>query len=148
MSLKLVDTNISQLVREVSRKMDSILFPITEEYKLTNMKCKVLQEIYKKSTANIGEIGQALGIADGNISNMCKTLEKEGYLKRTRSIEDERIVTVTLTDKGSNAVNNIKSELEKKYKNYSEDLTDEELEQIIFGLVMLNKHLDDLASFE
>ncbi|HHX70203.1 MAG TPA: MarR family transcriptional regulator [Gallicola sp.] len=148
MSLKLVDTNISQLVREVSRKMDSILFPITEEYKLTNMKCKVLQEIYKKSTANIGEIGQALGIADGNISNMCKTLEKEGYLKRTRSIEDERIVTVTLTDKGSNAVNNIRSELEKKYKNYSEDLTDEELEQIIFGLVMLNKHLDDLASFE
>lgn len=116
MSLKLVDTNISQLVREVSRKMDSILFPITEEYKLTNMKCKVLQEIYKKSTANIGEIGQALGIADGNISNMCKTLEKEGYLKRTRSIEDERIVTVTLTDKGSNAVNNIRSELEKNIR--------------------------------
>ncbi|QQK08227.1 MarR family winged helix-turn-helix transcriptional regulator [Miniphocaeibacter halophilus] len=148
MSLKLVDTNISQLVREVSRKMDTILFPISDEYNLTNMKYKVLQEINKKNTANIGEIGQALGIADGNISNMCKKLEKEGYLKRTRSIEDERIVTVTLTDKGIEAVKNVKDELEKKYKNCKEDLTDEELEQIIYSFVILNKHLDNLASFE
>lgn len=100
MSLRLINTETSQLIREVSRKLDSILFPISDNNNLTIMKMKVLMEVSKQGRVNIGEIGQSLGVAGGNISNMCKNLENEGYLVRERSQDDERVVEVSLTDKG------------------------------------------------
>ncbi len=148
MSLKIINTETSQLVREVSRKLDSFMYPVSDDNNLTIMKFKVLMEIDKKKQVNIGEVGQALGIAGGNISNMCKALEKEGYLKRTRSTEDERVVTVGLTSHGEDVLRNIKNQLEEKFSGYDDTMTDEEYHQIIDSLVLLNNHLDKLAQFE
>ncbi|WP_100065283.1 MarR family winged helix-turn-helix transcriptional regulator [Miniphocaeibacter massiliensis] len=148
MSIKLINTEISQLVREISRKMDSILLPISDKNNLTIMKLKVLLEISKKKDSNIGEIGQSLGVAGGNISNMCKTLEKEGYLKRTRSKEDERVVTVTLTKKGEDVLSIVNDQIDKKFVNYNNDVSDEEHHQIIDSLKLLNQRLDSLVSFK
>ncbi len=148
MSLKLINTEMSQLVREISRKMDSILLPISYKNNLTIMKLKVLLEISKENDSNIGEIGQALGVAGGNISNMCKTLEKEGYLKRTRSTDDERVVTVKLTKKGLDVLECVNKEIDIKFANYQDNVTNDEHSQILDSLKLLNQRLDSLVSFK
>ena len=49
----------------------------------------------------VSEIGGELLLDNGTLSPMLKKLEKEGFIVRTRSSEDERIVMISLTDKGA-----------------------------------------------
>ena len=148
MSVRLVNTEVSQMVREVSRKLDSILYPISDQNNLTVMKMKVLMELSKRKKANIGVIGQSLGVAGGNISNMCKTLESEGYLKRVRSLEDERVVEVSLTKKGTDILEKMRDQLYKRYYSQGTEISDQEYDDIINALQSLNSHLDELLAAE
>lgn len=148
MSLRLINTETSQLIREVSRKLDSILFPISDNNNLTIMKMKVLMEVSKQGKVNIGEIGQSLGVAGGNISNMCKNLESEGYLVRQRSHDDERVVEVSLTDKGKEVLSQVREQINVKYHPYDANITDDEYKSIVDSLRDLNKHLDNLLEYK
>lgn len=148
MSLRLINTETSQLIREVSRKLDSILFPISDNNNLTIMKMKVLMEVSKQGKVNIGEIGQSLGVAGGNISNMCKNLESEGYLVRQRSHDDERVVEVSLTDKGKDVLSQVREQINDKYHPYDSNITDDEYKSIVDSLRDLNKHLDNLLEYK
>ncbi|NMB14004.1 MAG: MarR family transcriptional regulator [Gallicola sp.] len=148
MSLRLINTETSQLIREVSRKLDSILFPISDNNNLTIMKMKVLMEVSKQGRVNIGEIGQSLGVAGGNISNMCKNLENEGYLVRERSQDDERVVEVSLTDKGEKVLDQVRTQINDKYHPYDANITDNEYKSIVDSLRSLNKHLDNLLEYK
>lgn len=148
MSLRLINTETSQLIREVSRKLDSILFPISDNNNLTIMKMKVLMEVSKQGKVNIGEIGQSLGVAGGNISNMCKNLETEGYLVRQRSHDDERVVEVSLTDKGKDVLSQVREQINDKYHPYDANITDDEYRSIVDSLKDLNKHLDNLLEYK
>lgn len=148
MSLRLINTETSQLIREVSRKLDSILFPISDNNNLTIMKMKVLMEVSKQGKVNIGEIGQSLGVAGGNTSNMCKNLETEGYLVRQRSHDDERVVEVSLTDKGKDVLSQVREQINDKYHPYDANITDDEYRSIVDSLKDLNKHLDNLLEYK
>lgn len=145
MSSRILNLDIYQIIREIYRKVDYLMFPISNKYDLTIMKTKVLLEIFNQGTLSIGELGSSLGIAGGNISNMCKTLEKEGYLIRTRSTEDERVVTVKLTDSGNSTIERILKESKEKFANQA-NIPDEDFKKLMDCLDSLNKHLDTLVS--
>ena len=114
MDYNLINTELSQLLRETYRKTDALLAPISDKYGLTIMKVKTLFELGKNDDLTIGDIGVLVGMAGGNISNLCKALEKEGYVSRKRSEKDERIVTVRLTEKGKKIIDNIVEEISEK----------------------------------
>ena len=48
----------------------------------------------------MGELGSRLYLDSGTLTPVLKKMESAGYVKRTRSQKDERIVNVFLTDKG------------------------------------------------
>lgn len=141
MNYNLMNTELSQLLREAYRKLDSLLLPISTNHDLTIMKIKTLFELSRHEELTIGEIGELVGMAGGNISNLCKTLEKEGEVSRARSAQDERIVTVKLTDKGQETVNSILEDIKNTYEN-TINLTKEEYEKIVDTLNLLNDKLD------
>ena len=45
-------------------------------------------------------IAEAIGISRGQVSIEIKKLEEKGYVVRTRSDADERVLTVTVTEEG------------------------------------------------
>ena len=49
---------------------------------------------------SVTEMGDKLMQDSGTLSPLLKKLEQAGYVERRRSGEDERVVTVTLTDEG------------------------------------------------
>ena len=49
---------------------------------------------------NVRELGSCLFLDSGTLTPLLKKLENKGYIKRSRSKEDERNLIVTLTDKG------------------------------------------------
>ncbi|NMB09089.1 MAG: winged helix-turn-helix transcriptional regulator [Tissierellia bacterium] len=146
MTMQLIKTDISQLTREISRKLDTILLPVSDENNLTIMKLKVLAEIHKNKKMTIVDLGNVLGVAGGNISNMCKTLEIEGYIERKRSVKDERVVHVSLTSKGKSVLANVNKQLSDKYEKFDKQIPKEDIETIISGLNMLNGYLDELLT--
>lgn len=53
---------------------------------------------------SVSELSKQLYMAKSNMSTLLKSMEKDGYLLRTRCSEDERRTTITLSDKGKKIV--------------------------------------------
>ncbi|MDD7045075.1 MAG: MarR family transcriptional regulator [Peptoniphilaceae bacterium] len=99
------NNSIFSMIREIAHKIDLLLQDTANELKLTPLQLKMIIILYanKDKEVSIGNLGKAIGITGGNISNICKRLEKQGFVKRKRSEEDERVVNVVLTEEGNRA---------------------------------------------
>ncbi|HEX7734870.1 MAG TPA: MarR family transcriptional regulator [Ktedonobacteraceae bacterium] len=66
----------------------------------------LLKLLNKRGELSIGELAEVLGVTGSSVTTACKRLEKAGLLKRTRQADgqDERVVLVTLTTRGSEQI--------------------------------------------
>lgn len=126
------------LLREISENLDQAFHPVIEEYGLTLMQVRILMEISQNANHTIGSISNCVCVMRGNMSNMCKRLESEGLLERSRSKEDERVVTLSLTKKGQDIIEKITNDLQDKYGSALKDESEEVMTDIISGLKKLN----------
>lgn len=69
-------------------------------YGLTYTQYIVFLALWEKDGISIGELCEKLMLDNGTLSPLLKRLQQAGYLERTRSRQDDRVVLVTLTDKG------------------------------------------------
>ena len=96
-----------------------------------------------KDSVSIGNLGKSIGVNGGNISNICKKLEKQGFVDRNRSDEDERIVNVKLTQKGNDAADKVSKYFDKIKPEVDEKNINTNLKTIIDELSSLDNLLDD-----
>ena len=83
-----------------ARKVTGLYSPYFKPLGLTYTQYIVLLVLWEKDGITVGELCRRLFLDNGTITPLLKKLEKEGYVERARSKEDERVVTVTLTEKG------------------------------------------------
>lgn len=77
---------------------------ITEEYKdITNNDMHIIEAVGIGEPRNMSEIAKRLLVTVGTLTTNMNGLEKKGYIVRTRSNEDKRVVYITLTEKGKKA---------------------------------------------
>jgi len=131
-------TNLFDLIRSINDSMASISKPDYEAYGLTAIQARILIEIYICQKFTVGELGKLMMMSSGNMSNLCKKMEKQGFIKRIRDKDDERVVKVILTEEGSNAIEKIVSDLTKKYIPIVSSVSQEDFQKIIDGLKMLD----------
>ena len=129
------------LLREISENLDQAFHPVIEEYGLTLMQVRILMEISQNANHTIGSISSCVCVMRGNMSNMCKRLEAEGLLERSRNKEDERVVTLSLTKKGQDTIDKITNDLQDKYGSALKGESEEVMTDIIGGLKKLNSLL-------
>ena len=67
---------------------------------LTYTQYIVLLVLWEKDGISVTEIGERLMLDNGTLSPLLKKLEQAGYITRSRSREDERVVTIRLTESG------------------------------------------------
>lgn len=67
---------------------------------LTYPQYLVLAILWNEGEQTIGSLGDAMQLDSGTLSPLVRRLEQAGYLSRARSMHDERVVTVQLTDAG------------------------------------------------
>ena len=75
---------------------------------------------------------------------MCKGMEKEGLIKRIRSNEDERVVTLSLTDQGEKTIEKLYSKSEI-FDDVFKDVPIEKLQAIINGFHELDELLKTIS---
>lgn len=74
--------------------------PYLDELDLTYTQYIALMVLWEKGTVNVKELGERLYLDSGTLTPLLKNLEKKGYVTRSRSKEDERVLVVNLTQNG------------------------------------------------
>ena len=83
-----------------ARNVMSLYTPWLKPLGLTYTQYLVLLVLWERDGQTVSEIGDALLLDNGTLSPLLKKMELAGYLERRRNREDERVVTVTLTEAG------------------------------------------------
>jgi len=74
--------------------------PLLSELGLTYPQYLVLLILWEDDNIEVNRITERLHMDTGTVSPMLKRLESAGLIKRSRSMEDERKVIISLTSKG------------------------------------------------
>ena len=83
-----------------ARNVTGLYTPWLRPLGLTYTQYIVLLVLWEKDGVSVTEIGEKLMLDNGTLSPLLKKLEQAGLVARQRNREDERIVTIALTDAG------------------------------------------------
>ena len=92
-----------------ARNVTGLYTPYLKELGLTYTQYIVFLVLWEKDGITVGEICEKLMLDNGTVSPLLKKMEQAGYITRTRSSEDDRIVLISLTKEGK--------DLQKKAKD-------------------------------
>ena len=119
---------------------------ITEEYRdITNNDMHIIEAIGVEEPRNMSEIARRLSITVSTLTTNMNGLEKKGYIVRTRSVEDKRVVYVTLTEKGKKAFYHHRDFHRKMIRALVKDLNEEDMEVLYRCLKNMNGFLEQEA---
>ncbi|KPU45190.1 organic hydroperoxide resistance transcriptional regulator [Oxobacter pfennigii] len=132
--------------RKINENTNKIFSPLCEQYGLTMLQVRILMELYKYESHSIGSLAEGIYVAGANISSMCKKLEHMDLLKRVRNQQDERVVTVALTQKGNEIVSRMDKFLNEKILQNIDEKAEETFDDIISGIKKLNDLMQNIVS--
>ncbi len=83
-----------------ARGVTGFYTPYLKPLGLTYTQYIVFLVLWEKDGIPVGEICEKLMLDNGTITPLLKKMETAGYIERKRSPEDDRVVVITLTEKG------------------------------------------------
>ena len=83
-----------------ARKITGLYTPYLKPLDLTYTQYIVLLVLWEQDEITVGELCHRLRLDSGTISPLLKKLEAAGYILRMRTKEDERVVSIRLTEEG------------------------------------------------
>ena len=83
-----------------SREIIRLYRPYLEALDLTYTQYITMMVIWEEREISVKQLGGRLYLDSGTLTPLLKSLEAKGYVTRTRSEADERVVLVRLTDTG------------------------------------------------
>jgi MarR family transcriptional regulator, organic hydroperoxide resistance regulator len=109
--------------------------------KLTHQALRILQQIQKEHKTTISDVANRANISHNTASEHVKRLIQKGYLLKSRSKDDERIVFLTLTEEGVKTIKENTELDEGKLTSLFQHLSVSEKETILKGFETLAKSL-------
>lgn len=82
--------------KEVVRRYTPLLEPLG----LTYTQYIAMMVMWEHKSISVRDMGKVLFLDSGTLTPMLKKMEKAGWVQRKRSENDERIVIVTITERG------------------------------------------------
>lgn len=83
--------------------------PFLDKIDLTYTQYIVMLTLWEEEALNVKTLGEKLFLDSGTLTPLLKKLETKGFIKRDKSIKDERNLNITITKQGK--------ELKEKCKN-------------------------------
>lgn len=74
--------------------------PYLEPLDLTYTQYIAMMAMWEKDNVSVKDLGERLLLDSGTLTPVLRKLESKGYVSRERSHDDERIVTLRVTEKG------------------------------------------------
>lgn len=76
--------------------------PLLDRLDLTYTQYITMLVLWEREEMNVKELGRFLYLDSGTLTPVLKKLEAKGYVRRTRSKEDERNLKIEITQEGRN----------------------------------------------
>jgi MarR family transcriptional regulator, organic hydroperoxide resistance regulator len=95
-----LDNQICFAVYSAAHAFNRVYKPLLDRLGLTYPQYLVMLVLWEGDGVPVKEIGERLFLDSGTLTPLLKRLEQAGFLKRTRSTEDERQVLIALTSHG------------------------------------------------
>jgi DNA-binding MarR family transcriptional regulator len=111
------------------RKIVASYTPYLKPLGLTYTQYVVFMVLWEKESVNVGQLGSILHLDAGTLTPLLKHLEKDGYITRARSKEDERVTLISITAKG-NALKEKCKDIPGKLASEGSSLTPKEAEEL------------------
>ncbi|AZP04737.1 MarR family winged helix-turn-helix transcriptional regulator [Jeotgalibaca ciconiae] len=119
--------NLWQLLKSIHEAKEWVFSPFSREFGITPLQLQALIEIHANHEMALNQLASALDMNSGNTSTMCKKLEQEGFVIRQRREDDERYISLFLTDKGNSTLTILDERLEKNYQPIFSEIKEETL---------------------
>lgn len=74
--------------------------PFLDEMDMTYTQYIAMMVMWEHKELTVKELGQYLYLDSGTLTPLLKTMEKKGWVERSRSKVDERVLNVTITNMG------------------------------------------------
>ncbi len=113
--------------------------------RLTLSQYSLLLPLSGADTARVSDLAAGAGIAPSTASRILDALERRAIVRRTRSEEDRRGVTVTLTDDGRAVLDQQHEWMRGRQLEFFDGLPGEERELVADLLVRLAALIDELS---
>ena len=113
---------------------------------LTFSQYALLQSLDRHATARVSDLAGGAGISPSTATRILDALERRAIVRRHRSPEDRRGVTVTLTDHGRETLDRQAAWMRGRQRAFYEELPGAERELVSDLLVRLATLIDELAA--
>jgi DNA-binding MarR family transcriptional regulator len=95
-----LDNQICFAIYSTAHAFNRVYKPMLDRLGLTYPQYLVMLVLWERDGVPVKEIGERLFLDSGTLTPLLKRLEHAGFIKRTRSTEDERQVLIGLTPHG------------------------------------------------
>ena len=91
-----------------------------------------------------GDLAEKLSLVPGRMTDILKTLEKKGMIRRERDPEDRSRVLVRITPKGARSVTERREQIRVQYSGLYEALGLDDTVKLIELLHKVNRYFDEM----
>ncbi len=95
-----LDNQLCFALYSTSLAMTKVYKPLLEKLGLTYPQYLVMLLLWQQDQVSVSALGERLYLDSGTLTPLLKRMQTNGLLVRTRSLEDERRVFISLTDVG------------------------------------------------
>ena len=105
--------NCTESLMKMKTTIRSAVSEISISEGLVASEAMIMLLLSHKDNVAAKEIVKVSGQNQGNVSAICKRIERAGLMTRVRGSEDERIVMLNLTEEGQNVADRLEAKLDK-----------------------------------
>lgn len=129
---------VERLLQQISGQMQEALRQFYEPFGITVPQAIILLYIHRCRMGKITDVARHLHMSNSNLSAICRRLERDRLLIRTRDQKDQRIVWISLTDQCRNRLTEIEQSIDESYLSCLSHISSDDRETILKGLTLLN----------
>ena len=93
-----VYNEVLRALRQIIRAIDLNSKKILKKYNLTGPQLLILKELAEYGSCPVGTLAKKVSLSHATVTEIVDRLQKKGYVKREKSVQDKRKVFVVLED--------------------------------------------------
>lgn len=101
----------------------------------------------QSNTLTMNQISEKMNLDTSTMTRIVGTLERDGYLVRERWSEDRRVIKVSLTSKGRQAVIELTEEVKQFYQQILQALPEGQVDNVLDSVTMLLRAFEQVRPF-
>ena len=129
------------MIQDINNYFTTIFYHLhtTHEDVISHQSVRILQMIQKEDEVTVRDIAELLNISQNTASEHIKKLERNGWVKKERAVDDQRKVMLHLTAEGLVIVKKNTELDDHKLQHALQQLSEEERQTILQAFHLLSE---------